>query len=147
MQLFVLLFVFSAQIGLRSKLFWNSQTPPSYTKSDLTYLQENGTIFVEKKGLYFVSLQLKTKWIMASSGNDTDNTIKHFVHLISNGTEAVILEDVRTMCETPADDAESTSAFGTIFRLEYGDRLFAATSHPQSIAPDPHNNYFSAYTV
>lgn len=142
----IILFVIAVRVGLRSKIFWSS-LPPSYTRSGLTYRQDDGTISVERHGLYYVSLQVKTKLVTTSTGNDTGNIIRHSVHQISNGTEAVILEDVRTMCETSTGAAESTSVLGAIFKLEYGDRLYAATSHPQNIAPDPHNNYFTIYSI
>lgn len=129
-------------------MFWNPGAPSStMSTSGLRYLADDGTIYVEEADFYFVSLELKTKIIKANAGNGVDGTIRHSVHLISNGTQAVILEDARTVCETSTHEAESTSVLGAMFKLEYGDRLYVATSHPQYIAPDPHTNYFTVHRI
>lgn len=140
--------IIAVQVGTWSKLFWNHEAPSSTkSTSGLRYLPDDGTIHVEETDIYFVSFQLKTKLMKASVGNGVDDSIRHSVHLISNGNEAVILEDVRKVCETTTKEAESTNVLGAIFRLQYGDRLYVATSHPQNIAPDPHNNYFSVQRI
>ncbi|XP_053403941.1 uncharacterized protein LOC128558484 isoform X1 [Mercenaria mercenaria] len=136
-------------LGMSSKLLWNTD-PPSYANSGLKHLKEEGTIYVEKPGHYYISSQLKTK---IAKTNDTDatsdSTFRHYVHLISSkGTEGVvILEGAQSQCEMASDVSESTSVLGSVFRLEHGDRLYVATSHPQNIVSGPQNNYFSIHSI
>ncbi|XP_053403820.1 tumor necrosis factor ligand superfamily member 6-like isoform X1 [Mercenaria mercenaria] len=135
-------------VGMSSKLLWNTD-PPSYANSGLRHSKDDGTIYVEKTGHYYISSQLKTR---IAEANDTDETLdsifRHYVHLIRNkGAEGVILEDAKSQCEMASDVSESTSVLGAVFHLEDGDRLYVSTSHPQNIISDKHNNYFSVFSL
>lgn len=124
---------------------WNSESP-SYATSGLKHLVEEGTISVETKGLYYVFSQIKLR---LENTTTTDNRLfRHYVHLIPNEeTGSIIMEDVRTQCEMASETAESTSVVGAVFRLEEGDQLYVATSHPSQLIPDHHSNYFSMHAV
>ncbi|XP_053390511.1 uncharacterized protein LOC128553393 isoform X2 [Mercenaria mercenaria] len=116
-------------VGMSSKLLWNTD-PPSYANSGLRYSKDDGTIYVEKTGHYYISSQLKTR---IAKANDTDETLvsifRHYVHLIRNkGTEGVILEDAKSQCEMASVVSESTSVLGAVFHLEDGDRLLQLDS-------------------
>ncbi|XP_045200945.2 tumor necrosis factor ligand superfamily member 6-like [Mercenaria mercenaria] len=135
-------------VGMSSKLLWNTD-PPSYANLGLRYSKDDGTIYIEKTGHYYISSQLKTK---IAKANDTDETLdsifRHYVYLIkSEGTVGVILEDAKSQCEMVSDVSESTSVLGAVFHLEDGDRLYVSTSHPQNIISDKHNNYFSVFSL
>lgn len=134
------------QVGMSSKLFWNHMAP-SYVKSGLKYLTDDGTIYVEEAGNYFVSLHLNIKQNEIQENKKPNNVNKQTVHLISNGTDSVILEDVWTPCKTVCEEQERSSSLGAVFKLRQGDRLYVATSHPESITYTSHNNLFSMFTI
>lgn len=135
------------QVGMSSKLFWNHMKP-SYAKSGLKYLTDDGTIYVEEASNYFVSLHLIIKQNETQANKKpTDNVYRQTVHLISNGTDLVILEDIWTPCETVSEEPERSSSLGAVFKLRQGDRLYVATSHPESIRYTSNSNLFSMFTV
>ncbi|XP_045200824.2 uncharacterized protein LOC123554631 isoform X2 [Mercenaria mercenaria] len=133
------------QIGRNFKLSWNSLSP-SYALAGLTHLPDDGTIYVEQTGFYYVFSQIKMK--LDQTMTKLNHTMKHYIHLISNkGTGTTLLENARPQCKIVELETEVTSVIGAVFKLETGDRLYVATSHPEHLIPDYNNNYFSIHSV
>ncbi|XP_053391143.1 uncharacterized protein LOC123554629 [Mercenaria mercenaria] len=133
------------QVGTNFKLSWNSLSP-SYAVKGLTHLPDDGTIYVEQTGFYYVFSQIKMK--LDQSMTKPDHTMKHYIHLISNkGTGTTLLENARPQCKLVELESEVTSVIGAVFKLETGDRLYVATSHPEHLISDYNNNYFSIHSV
>ncbi|XP_053403051.1 uncharacterized protein LOC123554630 [Mercenaria mercenaria] len=133
------------QVGTNFKLIWNSLSP-SYALSGLTHLPDNGTINVEQKGFYYVFSQIHLK--LDYTTTETDNTMKHYIHLISRkGTETTLLENIKSRCDMTESRSEISSFVGAVFELAEGDRLYVATSHPEHVISDRTNYYFSILRV
>ncbi|XP_060602241.1 uncharacterized protein LOC132755389 [Ruditapes philippinarum] len=134
--------------GLAHKLFWENDHK-SMEISGLRYSEEDGQVIVEgleEKESYYISLQLKLN--MSKATGILDETIRHRVHLLSDDTSAVLLEDVTSPCIMTSHTASGkTSVVGAVFRLKYGDRLYVTTTNPENIVSDPHNNYFSIHKL
>lgn len=140
---------FAVPVGSSSKIFWSSKSP-SFVKAGLTHLIDDGTVYVNTGGHYFIFSQIK---LQLENVDDKDyaerREFRHYVYLISEkeGTSSTLLEDVRTPCEITTESSELTSGVGAVFKLEAGDRLYVATSHPERLVPDPTNNFFTIHSL
>lgn len=134
-------------VGETSKVFWNPQNA-SHTHTSLKYLTDDGTLCVDKSGLYFISSKMNIRFKNISDTHQ-QQTFKHYVHLISNkkGTITILLEDARSMCDTVTYPTEVTSLLGALFKLEKGDRMYVATSHPQYLSYEDSNSFFSIHEM
>lgn len=134
-------------VGETSKVFWNPQNA-SHTHTSLKYLTDDGTLYVDKSGLYFISSKINIRFKNISDTHQLQ-TFKHYVYLISNkkGTITILLEDARSMCDTVTYPTEVTSFLGALFKLEKGDRMYVATSHPQYLSYEDSNSFFSIHEM
>ena len=129
-----------------NKLFWNSESS-TFTNTGLNYLEEEGEIVVEKEGYFYILLQLKIN--VSNAIGVADGNVRHYVHKMSDKSlPTILLEEVTSPCQMLSENvSEKTSVIGAVFSLKQGERLHVTTSHPDSIMPDPHNNYFSMYVL
>ncbi|XP_060597854.1 uncharacterized protein LOC132751659 isoform X1 [Ruditapes philippinarum] len=136
------------QMNASSRLIWNS-TYPSFSCPKLRYLTDNGTIYIETSGYFYISSQLKSKhYSINGTAGVSGANFKHFIYRISeHRKEQVLLEGEKSFCKVASDSFECTSFIGAIFKLETGVQLYVTTSHPGSLVPESKDNYFSIYSV
>ncbi|XP_060597855.1 uncharacterized protein LOC132751659 isoform X2 [Ruditapes philippinarum] len=139
---------FPDQMNASSRLIWNS-TYPSFSCPKLRYLTDNGTIYIETSGYFYISSQLKSKhYSINGTAGVSGANFKHFIYRISeHRKEQVLLEGEKSFCKVASDSFECTSFIGAIFKLETGVQLYVTTSHPGSLVPESKDNYFSIYSV
>lgn len=136
-----------ALVGTASKIFWNSISPTQPT-SGLKYQQDDGMIHVKTSGLYFVSSQIKLQLEPINSTEDNINTFGHSVQLISNDDiVSTVLESLKTRCEIASEKSEFTSSVGAVFRLNAGERLYVATSHPRRLVTNDKASFFNIHGI
>ncbi|XP_060601379.1 uncharacterized protein LOC132754718 isoform X2 [Ruditapes philippinarum] len=134
--------------GKNTKVYWGP----------ITYLithhmkYEEGTIYIKQSGYYFV-LSLLTVRVHNMKSVDTvinfgDET-RHVVNVIqhTDGTERVLLQNVKTTCVLSFDNGEWSSNIGAPFYLNEQDRVYVATSHPYNIVSGHSNSYLSIHTI
>ncbi|XP_053403938.1 tumor necrosis factor ligand superfamily member 10-like isoform X3 [Mercenaria mercenaria] len=133
--------------GQTTKVFWELS---SNSGNIVRHVQEDGSIYVQKTGKYYISSQLTIKVENSTMPFDqNDQTVRHVVHMISfkEGTEKILLEHVRSMCEMADEHAEMTSNVEAIFHLEENDRIYVTTSHPYYIVSGSGSSHFSVHKV
>lgn len=128
-----------------TKILWKSP----YSLKELRYLEKEGSIYVNKSGQYFVSSGLTTAVRNINSSRSDVHAVRHQIFRISNaeGTEDVLLEQVKSVCEMATEMSELTTNMGAVFNLKVGDRIYVTTSHPYYIVSGPNKNYLSIYMI
>ncbi|XP_045200934.2 uncharacterized protein LOC123554706 [Mercenaria mercenaria] len=133
--------------GQTTKVFWELT---SNSGNIVKHVHEDGSIYIQKSGKYYILSQLTIRVENSTMPFDqNDQTVRHVVHMISfkEGTEKILLEHVRSMCEMANEHAELTSNVGAIFHLEKNDRIYVKTSHPYNLVSGSGSNHFSIHKV
>ncbi|XP_053391912.1 uncharacterized protein LOC128554643, partial [Mercenaria mercenaria] len=133
--------------GKTTKVFWELT---SNSGNKLKYIQEEGSIYIQKSGKYYISSQLTTRVENSTMAfNQEDQKVRHVVHLIpfKKGTERVLLEHVKSMCEMTGEYADWTSNIGAVYHLDDHDRIYVTTSHPYNIVSGSGSNFFSIHEI
>jgi hypothetical protein len=118
----------------------------------MKYIQEEGAVYIKQSGYYFVSSLLTVRAnSMASTDTVTgsEDSISHVVNVKhkKDGTERILLEHVKFMCELSFGHAEWSSIIGAPFYLNEQDKVYVATSHPYNIVSGHSNSYLSIHTI
>ncbi|XP_053391906.1 tumor necrosis factor-like [Mercenaria mercenaria] len=134
--------------GTSAKIFWNTPVV-SVMKPGFKYLVNDGTIYLERSGFYFVTSQVKMMFgNMNSTVDAVDDIFGHYVNLISNrGVGYTLVGNAKSRCKTIQEESEFTSIVGAVFKLQKGDRIYAAISQPQHLAHDQSKSFFSIYSI
>ncbi|XP_045202074.2 tumor necrosis factor-like isoform X2 [Mercenaria mercenaria] len=135
-------------VGTSSKIFWNAPVV-SDVKPGFKYLVNDGTIYLERSGFYFVTSQVKMMFgNMNSTVDAVDDIFGHYVNLISKrGVGYTLVGNAKSRCKTIQEESEYTSIVGAVFKLQKGDRIYVAISQPQHLAQDQSKSFFSIYSI
>ncbi|XP_053391910.1 uncharacterized protein LOC128554641 [Mercenaria mercenaria] len=105
-------------VGTSSKIFWNTPVV-SDMKPGFKYPVNDGTIYLESSGFYFVTSQVKVMFGNMSSTVDAVDIFGHYVDLISNkGVGYTLVGNTKSRCKTIQDESEYTSIVGAVFKLQ-----------------------------
>ncbi|XP_045200832.2 uncharacterized protein LOC123554636 [Mercenaria mercenaria] len=134
--------------GMSFKIFWNSHSP-SHALSGLKHIHHDGTVYVDQTGFYYIFSQIKIKLTQKNATDHTnDQIVRHSVHLNSHkGNGVTLLEDATSQCDIMTEESEATSIIGGVFKLETGDNVYVATSHPDRLSADLYNSHFSIHSI